>query len=181
MTMSRLSSDIIDLTQGFIQRTAKAWMEGRLIRCNSYGVEILVAQRPGSDFADAAARTFYWTLDGAEHGAPWYIDNAHGKNLICLATKMDSHEAVRSWQGLVRQIEGAFPWGGAVIDPNYGLIIGTSGFKEDEDILFSRTVRNFVVMHLDREGTGVLTDARDRGEQEGEAGADRFTRTLHVI
>jgi hypothetical protein len=178
MPMSRLSSDIIDSTHQYIVATAHALMEAGLIRRNSYGLEMLVASQPGGDFTGAAMHTFGCTKDVAEHGTPWYIDNAHGKNLICVATKMDSHEAVRLWQGLVRQIEGAFPWGGAVIDLHYGLIIGTSGFKEDEDILFSRAVRNFVVMHLDREGTGVLTDARDRGEQKGDAAADRFTRGI---
>ncbi len=160
----------------FVEETAKAWINNGLVKLNSYGVELLVAERPGSNFTDAGKRWYGASNPLKEHLRAWYLENAHGKNLICLETGMDSHEAVRLWQGLVAQIEGAFPWGGAIIDLHYGLVIGTSGFKEDEDLLFSRTVRNRVVMMLDRAGAVHLDDARVRGEQEGEAGADRFTR-----
>lgn len=176
MDSKRFTATMYDRLDFFIGVTADAWISEELVKPNSYGVELLVAERPGSDFTNTEKYLFGETRTGVEHHRGWYTDNAHGKNLICLETGMDSHEAVRLWQGLVAQIEGAFPWGGAIIDLHYGLIIGTSGFKEDEDLLFSRTVRNRVVMMLDRAGTVHLDDARSRGEQEGEAGADRFTR-----
>lgn len=160
----------------FIEVTAAAWMTGGLVKENSYGVEILVARTPGADFTNATVLNVGETNPGVPHDTLWYRANAKGKNLICLATGMDSHEAVRTWQGLVAQIEGAYPWGGAVIDTHYGLIVGVSGFKEDEDILFARTIRNRAVMLLDRDGEAVLAVARARGEQAGLAGADRFTR-----
>ena len=176
MTQSRLGTDIEADLNAFIHLTVEAWMDGEAIKHNSWGTVVLVAPRPGSDFGCLTRHEFGYTHAEAAHPRSWYVDNADGKNIVCLGTGLDSHEAVRLWQGLVRQLEGAFPWGGAVIDTDYGLIIGTSGFKEDEDILVSRTVRNWIVMMLDREGEDVLTDARDRGEQPNEAGADRFTK-----
>lgn len=180
----RLSIDISADLGAFIDLTAEAWMDGDMIRLNSWSTVILVAPRPGGDFSGYDRLEYGHTQDGAAHPRAWYTDNAHGKNIVCLETGRDSHEAVRLWQGLVRQLEDAFPWGGAVIDTDYGLIVGTSGFEEDEDILFSRTVRNRLVMLLDREGEDVLTDARQRGDQTGEAGTNRFTRPIprrHVL
>lgn len=179
--MSRFNDETTDLVFHddlgvFIPETAKGWMRGGLIKANSWKTVVLLASRPGSDFTDSERFDYGETMDGAEHGQGWYEDNVDGKNLICLETKMDSHEAIRLWPGLVAHLDGAFPWEGAIIDPVYGLIIGTSGFKGDEDLLFSRTVRNRIAMLLDRLGDTVLGDARVRGEQLGEAGADRFTR-----
>jgi hypothetical protein len=71
-------------------------------------------------------------------------------------------------------LRGAFPWGGAVIDPAYGVIVGTSGFSEDEDIAFSRAVCSYVAMLLDREGTAAMMAAREREHGEDAATA-RFT------
>ena len=176
----RLTEDNDADLRKFIDVTAKVWMGENLIKWNSYGVEILVAQEPGSDFSGASVHNFGETIPGTPHDTLWYRLNAKGKNLICLATGKDSYEAVHTSQGLVAQIEGAFPWGGAVINLEYGLIVGVSGFKEDEDILFARAICNRAVMLLDRGGEAVLTFARDRGEQAGEAGADRFTRALAV-
>jgi hypothetical protein len=165
--------------RGFITVTASLWMQAGLIKANSFGVELITALQPGGNFAVRASYEAFGLTDSkAEHPMEWYCDNAHGKNLICLVTQMDSHEAVRLWPGLVSQITGAYPWGGAVIDLAYGLIIGTSGFKEDEDLLFSRTIRNYVVMLLDRGGDDVITDARQRGAQRGTDGIDRFTRLI---
>lgn len=180
MFTTRLSKNILRLTDDFIGYTAKAWMDHGIVTTNSYGVQLLIASRPGGDFSDGAVRAFGLTLPNTEHDEHWYIANASGKNLICLETNMDSHEAIATWPGLVRQIKGAFPWPGAVIDLHYGLCIGTSGFDGDEDLMFSRAIRNFIVMHLDREGKLVLDDAAARGELEGEAGADRFTRGMSL-
>ncbi len=174
--MSRISTDNTADIMKFIPATADAWMIDGLIKHNSYGVEILVFQTPGADFTNTTVLNAGETVQGMPHDTLWYRDNAKGKNLICLATGLDSLVAVRTYPGLVAQIEGAFPWGGAVIDACYGIIVGVSGFKEDEDILFARTILNRVIMLLDRDGEAVLADARTRGEQTGQAGADRFTR-----
>lgn len=149
-----------------------------LIKVNSWGVEVLVAERPGaaSSFDELYLRVkFGRSLPEGKHDERWYIANAHGKNLVCLHTGMDSHEAVRTWQGTI-DIEGAFPWGGAVIDTHYGVCIGVSGFREDEDLMVARAIRNFIVMHLDRAGQAWLDDARARGEDDAADPADRFTR-----
>jgi hypothetical protein len=175
---SRLTQEQYEDIKEFIKSTEKAWRAAGLIKDNSFGVELLVAERPSSDFSNVDSFEFGRTRGGAEHDQAWYVENGHGKNLICLATGIDSHEAVRLWQGKVALIEGAYPWGGAVIDTEYGLIIGVSGFEEDEDILFARTIRNRLVMMMDRDGQHVLDDARQRGDQPGEAGADRFTRVV---
>lgn len=174
--MTRISTENSSELQRFISVTASVWKNTRLVKENSYGVEILVAQKPGSDFNEATVINAGETVSGMPHDTLWYRENAKGKNLICLATGLDSLDAVRLYPGLVAQIRRAFPWGGAVIDTRYGIIVGVSGFKEDEDILFARTILNRLIMLLDREGESVLTDARTRGEQAGEAGADRFTR-----
>lgn len=163
----------------FIQVTASAWMDAGLIKQNTYGVEVLVAD--DDDFENAAPHMFgteeYPNPDPVKN-IDWYRKNAHGKNLAAIAAGMDSHEAVRLWQGALSKIEGVFPWGGAVIDLHYGICVGVSGFAEDEDILFARTIRNYLVKLLDREGQTMLDDARERGQQEGDAAADRFTRVI---
>lgn len=147
-----------------------------LIKVNSWGVEVLLAERPGSDFSELFFRLkFGRSLPEGKHDEDWYIQNAHGKNLVCLHTGMDSHEAVRTWQGTI-DIEGVFPWGGAVIDTHYGVCVGVSGFREDEDLMVARAIRNFIVMHLDRAGQAWLDDARARGADDAEDPADRFTR-----
>lgn len=176
MTASRLSRDIIADLNAFIPLTAEAWMDGDAIKLNSYGVVILVAPQPGSDFTNAVPHEFGDSMPGKPHDMEWYIDNARGKNLVCKQVGKDSHEAVRLYQGAVRYLRGAFPWGGAVIDTAYGLIVGTSGFKEDEDILVSRTIRNRAVMLLDREGAAGLEDAHDRGSDGADDPSDRFIR-----
>jgi hypothetical protein len=179
MMLNRLSDAIVNDLEAFIAQTAEYWMMANLIRCNSYGVEIYVAECPNStDFGDtdSAGLLFGETLPNAKHGVDWYQENAHRKNLISAETGLDSHEAVRLWQGLLVQLEGGYPYGGAIIDVRYGLLIGTSGFEEDEDILFSRTIRHRIAMLMDREGSAALIDARRRGQREGELGADRFTQ-----
>lgn len=174
--MSRLTvADCTDLKH-FIAATASAWSGNELVKWNSYGVEILLATKPGSDFTNATVLNEGESRPNTAHDTMWYRYNAKGKNLICLATGMDSYEAVRTYPGLVARIEGAFPWGGAVIDTRYGIIVGVSGFKEDEDVLFARTILGRIVMLVNRAGNEVLIDARKRGEQAGQAGADRFTR-----
>lgn len=174
MTADRLSTAILEDLDTFVLENAKAWMASGRIKRNSFGVEILVAPLPGNDFGDAKRYYFGNTADDAIHDSAWYRENAGGKNDICLETGLDSLVAVRLYPGLIRQIDGAFPWGGAIIDAVYGLIIGTSGFKEDEDILFSQTIRNYLVMLLNREGEVAVASARERGEQTGAAGANRF-------
>lgn len=179
--MSRLTvADCTDLRH-FIAATASAWSGNELVKWNSYGVEILLATKPGSDFTNATVLNEGESRPNTAHDTMWYRANAKGKNLICLATGMDSYEVVRTYPGLVARIEGAFPWGGAVIDTRYGIIVGVSGFKEDEDILFARTILGRVVMLVDRAGNEVLIDARKRGEQAGQAGADRFTKDSHGL
>ncbi len=174
--MSRLTQANGDDLRNFITTTARVWMNLKLVKYNSFGVEVLIAQKPGSDFTNATVFNEGDNQSGTAHDTLWYRANAKGKNLICLTTGLDSYEAVRMYPGLVTQIDGAFPWGGAVIDTRYGIIVGVSGFKEDEDILFAKTILNRLVMLLDRDGNDVLIDARKRGEQAGQAGADRFTR-----
>lgn len=158
--------------ENFIWVTANAWMNAQLIKTNSYGVEILIDGYP--------ELVTGYTVSGSVHDEYWYQDNAHGKSLVCLNTGMDSHEAVRLHQGSLRNIDGAFPWGGAIID--HGIIVGVSGFKEDEDILLARTILNRLVMLLNREGEAILAEARERGEHwsGGDPSVDdyRFTRTV---
>lgn len=176
----RLTQVITTDLQRFIRATASAWMnpaEG-LVKRNSFGVEILVARQPRSEFAEADVHHFGASHFDMPHNNIWYEDNAHGKNLVCLATGMDSHEAVRLYQGALRNVDGAFPWGGAIIDKAYGIIVGVSGFKEDEDILFARTIRNYLVMLMDREGQSVLDNARSGGEDDATDPSDRFTRRI---
>lgn len=181
--MHRLSPAVIADLNDFIPDTAKAWIQGGRVKPNSWGVEVLALPMSlGSGWAGANYDRYVFSRTKPEgtHPGTWYVENAGGKNKICIFTGIDSHEAVRLYQGLVGRIHGAFPWGGAIIDLVYGIIIGTSGFKEDEDILFSRTIRNRTVMQMDREGELVIMDARRRGDQEGEAAADRFTRPIQA-
>lgn len=173
---NRLSLENESDLRKFITETAQNWMSSELIKFNSFGVQVLIAQNPGNDFTDSTVCNFGEDFTGTPHDTLWYRENAKGKNLICLATGLDSLDAVRLYPGLVARIHRAFPWGGAVIDTRYGIIVGVSGFKEDEDILFARTILNRLIMLLDREGESVLTDARTRGEREGRPGTDRFTR-----
>jgi len=176
--LNRLSDAVVGDIGEFIRGTAEAWIDQRFLKRNSFGVEIYVAERPNStDFGDLgqSGLLFGNTLAGAEHDIDWYQENAHRKNLISAETGMDSHEAVRLWPGLLVQLEGGYPYGGAVIDIPYGLLIGTSGFEEDEDLMFSRAIRNCIVMLMDREGNEQLIDARRRGQRAGELGAERFT------
>ncbi len=178
MTMSRLPVGLIHDLEFFIQQTALTWMSEGFIKQSPYGVEILVAGKAGDDFTDAAVYLFgeeQYKHPDPTHTVKWYQQNAHGKNIACLTAGMDSHEAVRLYQGALAEIEGIFPWGGGVIDSHYGVIVGVSGFKEDEDILLARTIRNFIVMWMDRHGQAYLDDARRRGEPDGETGRDRFT------
>jgi hypothetical protein len=177
-TMSRISGLLPHRLKSFIGSTAEAWKGDQHIKFNSYGVEVLVAKRPGPNFEGADVYTFGRTQPNAQHDRHWYVENAHGKSVICLETGTDSHEAVRVWQGLVAELDGAYPWGGAVIDLHYGLVVSTSGFEEDEDILFSRTVRNFIVMWMDRDGQRQLDAARARGELPIPEGIDRFTHAV---
>lgn len=179
--MSRLNGETTDKIfyddlLGTATITAAAWMSGGLIKRNSWGVVVLFAARPGSDFTTAERFTIKHDQAGAKRNGGWYVDNADNKSLISKVTGLDSHEAVRLYQGALAHLDGAFPWGGAIIDAAYGLIVATSGFEEDEDILFSRTIRNRIVLQLDRLGDIVIGDAHARGEREGDAAADRFTR-----
>lgn len=171
-----LSRKLESLLSEFVPATIESWIDAGLIKRNNYGVELRVAKAPGGNLAEADLYHYGFSVEGGNHDVEWYQKNAHGKILACLVTGRDSHEAVRLYQGVLANYEGIFPWGGAVIDQAYGIVVGTSGGKEDEDILVSRTIRNFLVMHLDRLGQAQLDDAHTRGEQEGEAGADRFTR-----
>lgn len=175
-TQNRLTEQQCDELVQFMEETANAWRDAGLVKLNSYGVEILFTERAGSGFAHAERLAFGHTLDGAEHDEFWYVDNAHGKNLISVETGLDSLTAIRLVPGVVAGIEGAFPWGGAVIDLAYGVVVGVSGFQEDEDILFAQTILARIALMLDRDGDNLLDDARQRGKQPGDAGADRFTK-----
>lgn len=174
-----LREEALDSVGRFIAVTATSWMDNGLIKPNSYGVGIHLANQPGSNFMDALTYDFGESRDGGKHAKVWYMDNAEGKIRICLKSGMDSHEAIRVWQGTLLDLENAFPWGGAVIDTHYGLIVGVSGFEEDEDILFARTIRNWVVKRMDRIGQARLEAARQRGElwsDDGSVDDYRFTR-----
>src|SRR5258708_39201865 len=50
---TRLTGNILSDIDGFIDATATTWMGEKLIKRNSYGVEILVARLPSGDFATA--------------------------------------------------------------------------------------------------------------------------------
>lgn len=52
MQKSRLGLELVEITQNFITITADAWMADDIIKQSHFGVEILVAPEPGSDFAD---------------------------------------------------------------------------------------------------------------------------------
>ncbi len=174
MPESRLSESVLADLRRMISVTGQAWIDAGLVRNSSFGVQLLVAERPGSDFEGASRHSFPHDVDGSELAGAWFVDNVAGKARICEATGMDSHVAIRINPGSVVGLRGAFPWGGAVIDPAYGLIVGTSGFSEDEDIAFSRAVGSYVAMLLDREGTAALMAARER-ERGEDAATARFT------
>jgi len=171
---SRLSEGVLESVAKMISVTAHAWIDAGLVERNSYGVEVVVAPRPGADFAGATRHCFDADVEGSERPGEWFVDNAAGKNRICEATGMDSHVAIRLVPGSISGLRGAFPWGGAVIDSARGVIVGTSGFHEDEDILFSLAVRHHVAMLLDRDGAGELMAARER-ELGADATTARFT------
>ena len=174
MPESRLSEGVLASVAKMIAVTAKAWIDAGLVERNSYGVEVVVAPRPGADFAGATRHAFEGDIEGSERSGEWFVDNAAGKNRICEATGMDSHVAIRLAPGSVSGLRGAFPWGGAVIDSARGVIVGTSGFHEDEDILFSIAVSHHLAMLLDREGAAELMAARER-ERGADATTARFT------
>jgi hypothetical protein len=176
MTDSRVTPSMFEDLDRYIVVTLNAWRADKLVKQNSYGVVLLAPDTIGGDFSIENRHLWSDSYPGAEHNGAWYVQNADGKNEISRVTERDSHEAVRLYQGLVAQIAGGFPYGGAIFDPVYWLTIGTSGFKEDEDILFSRTVHNRLVLLLDRAGDKTIGDARTRGDRSGDAGADRMTR-----
>lgn len=178
MDDSRLTPAMLEDIEYFITATIRSWQENDLIKVNSYAVLIRVAQRPFGGFeSDFSDHTFGDSRHDAEHDYDWYAENVLGKAKACEVARMDSHEAVRRHPGALAYENGTFPWGGATYDALNGLIVSVSGFREDEDILFAHTVRNFVVMLLDRFGQLRIDDARQRGELEGEEGANRFTWT----
>ena len=174
MPDSRLSDAVLAGLDRMISVTAQAWIDAGLVERNSYGVQVVVAPRPGSDFEGASRHSFTHDVEGSQLAGDWFVDNVAGKIRICETTGMDSHLAIRVHPGSVVGLRGAFAWGGAIIDPAYGLIVGTSGFHEDEDMLFSRTVLAHLTMALDREGLAALTAAREREHGEDAATA-RFT------
>ncbi len=174
MPDSRLSDGVLSALSTMIAVTGRAWIDAGLVRNNSYGVVVVVAPGPGSDFEGASRHSFDHDVEGSELPGAWFVDNATGKSRICEATGLDSHVAIRLHPGTVVGLRGAFAWGGAIIDPAYGVIVGTSGWSEDEDILFSRAVRAHLAMLLDREGTAALMAARER-EHGPDAATARFT------
>jgi hypothetical protein len=171
---SRLSDGVLAGLRQVIEVTGRAWIDAGLVAKSSYGVVVMVAAGPGGNFEGAATHSFAHDVEGAAHPGAWFVDNANGKIRICVATGMDSHVAIRLRPGALAGLGGAFPWGGAICDRGYGVIVGTSGFHEDEDIVFSRTVRNHLTMLLDREGSAALGAARER-EHGPDAATARFT------
>lgn len=156
----------------FIRTTAHAWREGGVVRDNSYGTIVQLRASIAYPHTYNSVLRVADTLLGAEHDGAWYLDNALGKALISAETGLDSHVAVRLHPGLVVNRGGLFPWGGAVIDSIYGIIVATSGFKEDEDQEFSRAVLERFKTLLNRQGVEQLAAAARRGS---EGGAERFT------
>jgi len=172
--VTRLSeSTLADLAR-MIRVTGRAWIDAGLVQNNSYGVVVVLAATPGASFEGASRHSFPHDIEGSTLGGDWFVDNVAGKIRICEATGSDSHLAIRLHPGALVGLRGAFPWGGAIIDPAYGMIVGTSGFHEDEDIVFSRAVRGYLAMLLDREGTTALMAARER-EHGPDAATARFT------
>ena len=161
----------------YVKEIVRSRMQSGFVKDNSWGIVVLVDAGLG-ELSDPDELTFGLTKPGADHDANWYVENAQGKTTVCLKTGFDSHVAVRMRQGTLALIQGIFPWGGAVINSDYEICVGFSGCKEDEDILIARDVLNWLIMHADRVGTLLINNARNRGEQVGTAGADRFTRTL---
>jgi len=178
VNLDRLSPGIIQSLERFITTTVDAWMTAGTVTVASYAVEILATDTlTGWAFDRGIGATFGATHPSAQHSKDVFIQSAHGKSVISMVTGLDSHEAIRLKPGLMAQLDGGFPWGGAIVDREYGLIVATSGFEaEDEDILVSRTVLSYLRRTIDRAGEAMIDAARRRGELGGEAGADRFTR-----
>ena len=172
--MTSLSEGTLADLARMIRVTGHAWIDAGLVQNNSYGVVVALAAGPGGSFEGASRYSFPHDIEGSKLGGDWFVDNVAGKIRICEATGVDSHLAIRLHPGALVGLRGAFPWGGAIIDPAYGLIVGTSGFHEDEDIVFSRAVRSYLAMLLDREGTAALMAARER-EHGPDAATARFT------
>lgn len=174
MPDSRLNQGALANLRRMITVTGRAWVDAGLVTKNSYGVVVTVARAPGANFEGASEHEFPEDVEGSPLPAAWFVENARGKSRICESTGLDSHVAIRLHPGSVIGLRGAFPWGGAVIDTAHGLIVGTSGLHEDEDILFSLLVRDYLTMLLDREGTDTLMAARER-ERGEDAATARFT------
>lgn len=184
---TRLSPSQVDDIFDFAKFTARAWRKYSFIEDSSWSFVMAVTRLPdirdwslsnldvyehyGYDLQGAA-----YNEPGKPHNAAWYRENAHGKKEICLGARMDSMEAVLLYPGIVRHLPRAFAWGGGVFEDQYCMIFTTSGFTEKQDILFSRTMRNYAVMIMDDEGDEVIADAHKRGKQLGEAAADRMTK-----
>jgi hypothetical protein len=156
-------------------REMVAWrMQNGSVKHNSWGIEIQIL-----DISDREAQPEYIvlgsTLPGAGHNDEWYMDNANGKNRVGIATGLDSHVALSLYPGLLAEVDGVFPWGGAVADKPYGLYLAFSGGRPDEDLLVVRDVHNWLVMHADRVGRSRIQAALDRGHQDGRPGHSRFT------
>ena len=178
--MTRLTEEIAEDLGKFVHATADAWIAAGLIKPNSWGVEIQIAQQLGDNFDFADGIIFCDDHPKGKHRGDWYVDNGQKKNLVSLETGMDSLVAVRLHPGLIVGLKTGFPWGGAVIDTVYGILVGPSGFREDEDVNFARTIRDRVVMLLNRQGQAMLDDARNRGKDDAEDPSDRFIRPLVI-
>ncbi len=188
---SRLTAAQVQDIFGFAMETTTEWMAGGRITRNSWGLVMAVTRLPNIwdwehvsldvyEHGDSLLGAAY-NENGKAHDEAWYIENAHGKKEVCLGAQMDSMEAVLLYPGIVRHLERTYPWGGGVFDGKYGIIIAVSGFAELEDILVARTIRNYAVMKMDVGGNKVIADAHRRGEQQGDAAADRFTRRASGI
>ncbi|MBI2798112.1 hypothetical protein HYX70_02290 [Candidatus Saccharibacteria bacterium] len=172
---THLSEEARKMIEDFTTATVSAWMDAGIIKTNSWGVW-LEADDPNGDFENAVDHRFGFDHPEGKHDAEWYIANAKGKCEACFATGKDSHEAVRTWQGMLNGVDGIFPWGGAIIDTDYGICVGVSGFREDEDLMVARAIRNFIVMLLDRKGQNYIDETRARGKDDAPDPSDRFTR-----
>jgi hypothetical protein len=162
--------------------TVALWRDQGFIKMNSYGCTLWLPTKgavvtPGAvDYGFRMREDFRIEHSAGKHRGDWYVDNANGKMVICNATGMDSGDAIHAFPGLVAGLDGAFPWKGGVIDLTVGIGFATSGGTADEDQLISETAISYAKLLVDARGTGVLQDARARGEDTAEDPWDRMTR-----
>ena len=162
----------LDGYRDFVSRTIDLWREMGIVKPNPYGVVLgLVEDGKIVDQLD-----YYFEVEGGKQPGIWYFENALGKAVLSAEVGLDSVEITRLRPGLSLGIDGAFPWGGAVVSEVYPIVVGVSGGAGDEDDLIGRTVLAWAEMQIDRAGRAWLDQALERaGNDDPRAALDRFT------